>query len=65
MGGRVVGYVTSAGWSATVGACLAYAWLPADLPDDTSVDVAYQTTHHTAVVIADPVVDPQMTRIRR
>ena len=63
--GAVVGYITSAGWSATVGACLAYAWLPTDLADGSQVEISYQTTQYTAVVTSEPVVDPEMTRIRK
>jgi glycine cleavage system aminomethyltransferase T len=63
--GAVVGYITSAGWSATVGACLAYAWLPTDLADGSQVEISYQTTQYTAVVTSDPVVDPEMARIRK
>ncbi|MEE3852339.1 FAD-dependent oxidoreductase [Gordonia sp. LSe1-13] len=63
--GEVVGYVTSAGWSATVGTCLAYAWLPADVADGTEVQIAYLTKSYTATVVADPVVDPEMARIKR
>ncbi len=63
--GKVVGYVTSAGWSATVGACLAYAWLPSDLPDLTAVEVDYLRTSYGALVISDPVVDPEMARIKQ
>lgn len=63
--GKVVGYVTSAGWSPTVGACLAYAWLPSDLPDLTAVEVDYLRTSYGALVISDPVVDPEMARIKQ
>ena len=63
--GNVVGYVTSAGWSPTVGACLAYAWLPSDLPDLTAVEVDYLRTSYGALVISDPVVDPEMARIKQ
>lgn len=63
--GAVVGYITSAGWSATVGACLAYAWLPADLADGSQVEISYQTTQYPAVVTSEPVVDPEMARIRK
>lgn len=59
------GYVTSAGWSPTVGACLAYAWLPNDVADGSVVRVDYQQTSYTARVVADPVVDPEMARIKR
>lgn len=63
--GDVVGYVTSAGWSPTVGACLAYAWLPSDLPDSTAAAVDYLRTSYGALVISDPVVDPEMARIKQ
>ncbi len=61
----VVGYVTSAGYSATIGATIAYAWLPADVDEGTPVHVDYLTTSYGAAVHAEPVVDPDMTRIRR
>jgi glycine cleavage system aminomethyltransferase T len=63
--GTVRGYVTSAGYSATIGRCIAYAWLPVDTAVGAAVTVAYLTTHHSATVRADPVVDPDMQLIRR
>ena len=63
--GVVVGYVTSAGYSATIGRTIAYAWLPAGVGVGDAVSVAYLTTSHTATVHAEPVVDPDMTLIRR
>lgn len=63
--GQVVGYVTSAGYSATVGRSIAYAWLPASAPVGQSVSVAYLAANHTAIVHAEPVVDPDMSLIRR
>jgi glycine cleavage system aminomethyltransferase T len=63
--GTVVGYVTSAGYSATIGRSIAYAWLPADVAVGDAVSVAYLRTSHTATVHAEPVVDPDMTLIRR
>ncbi|MFT4127049.1 MAG: glycine cleavage T C-terminal barrel domain-containing protein, partial [Gordonia sp. (in: high G+C Gram-positive bacteria)] len=63
--GAVVGYVTSAGYSPTVGACLAYAWLPTEIGENTEVTVAYLRTTWRAVVVADPVVDPEMARIKK
>jgi dimethylglycine oxidase len=65
-GDRVcAGYVTSAGHSATLGRTIAYAWLPADVAVGAPVTVDYRGTTHTAVVHAEPVVDPEMTKIRR
>lgn len=65
VGGAVVGYITSAGWSPTQRACLAYAWLPADLEDGVEVSVAYQRTTYRAVLGPDVSVDPAMSRIRK
>ena len=62
---RCVGYVTSAGYSPTVGRTIAYAWLPAATEVDDSVTVDYRGTRLTAVVHAEPVVDPEMSRIKR
>jgi dimethylglycine oxidase len=63
--GARVGYVTSAAYSATIGRCIAYAWLPADIEPGDGVNVEYLGTTRTAVVHTEPVVDPDMTRIRR
>ncbi|AZG46569.1 GcvT family protein [Gordonia insulae] len=63
--GAPVGYVTSAGYSATIGRSIAYAWLPAGTSVGTRVQVDYLTGTHTATVHAEPVVDPAMTLIRR
>ncbi|WNG85532.1 FAD-dependent oxidoreductase [Mycobacterium sp. ITM-2016-00317] len=63
--GAPVGYVTSAGYSATLGRTLAYAWLPAHVGVGAAVTVDYHGTTHTAAVHAEPVVDPTMARIRR
>ena len=65
VGGRVGGHVTSAGYSATLGRCIAYAWLPAGLPVGQPVTVDYLSTSYTATVRSEPVVDPAMARIRR
>ncbi len=65
VGGRCVGYVTSAGFSTTVGRTIAYAWLPSTVAIGDSVSVAYRGAVHRAVVHAEPVVDPEMSRIRR
>ena len=63
--GRCVGYVTSAGHSATVGRTIAYAYLPAGVAVGAMVTVAYRGVTHSAVVHAEPVVDPEMARIKR
>ena len=60
-----VGYVTSAAYSATVGRCIAYAWLPATPAPGDVVAVDYRGSRYGATVHAEPVVDPEMARIRR
>jgi dimethylglycine oxidase len=63
--GECVGYITSAGYSATIGRTIAYAWLPAGVSVGDGVTVDYLGTRHGARVHAEPVVDPEMTRIKR
>jgi glycine cleavage system aminomethyltransferase T len=64
-GGNCVGYVTSAAYGYTVGQPIAYAWLPADVAAvGTEVRIGYFDQQIAAVVSAEPLVDPQMTRIR-
>jgi glycine cleavage system aminomethyltransferase T len=63
--GSCVGYVTSAAYSATIGRSIAYAWLPASTVPGDSVDVDYRGTRYSAKVHTEPVVDPEMARIRR
>ena len=63
--GECVGYVTSAGYSPTVGRTIAYAWLPAGTDVGDTVSVDYRGARHAATVHAEPVVDPEMARIRR
>lgn len=63
--GVPVGFTTSAGYGHSVGASLAHAWLPAELAHPgTSVQVSYFDRRHPATVAADPVFDPEMTRMR-
>ncbi|RCW43138.1 dimethylglycine oxidase [Halopolyspora algeriensis] len=60
-----VGFTTSTGYGHSIGASLAYAWLPADLADEgTDVQVSYFDQRHPATVAADPVFDPEMKRMR-
>jgi dimethylglycine oxidase len=65
IGGGCVGYVTSAGYSPTIGRTIAYAWVPADASVGDSVEVDYRGTRYTAALHAEPVVDPEMARIKR
>ncbi|GLP73463.1 sarcosine dehydrogenase [Mycobacterium antarcticum] len=63
--GSCVGYVTSAAYSATVGRCIAYVWLPTATAPGDVVAVDYRGSRYGATVHEEPVVDPEMTRIRR
>lgn len=63
--GDCVGYVTSAGFSPTVQRTIAYAWLPSGIDDGAAVAVDYRGGRYTATVHGEPVVDPDMLRIRR
>lgn len=65
VGGVCAGYVTSAAYSATIGRSIAYAWLPAASGPGDAVEVEYLGTRYAAAVHAEPVVDPEMARIRR
>jgi glycine cleavage system aminomethyltransferase T len=62
--GRPAGYVTSAAFGHTVGRPIAYAWLPATVTVGTSVEIDYFGTRIRATVAAEPLVDPEMTRLR-
>ncbi|HEY2674495.1 MAG TPA: FAD-dependent oxidoreductase [Rugosimonospora sp.] len=64
-GEECVGYVTSAAYGYTIGAGIAYAWLPAALArPGTSVHIGYFDRRIPAVVSAEPLVDPKMLRLR-
>ncbi len=63
--GAVVGYVTSAAYGYTVGAPLAYAWLPRALAaPGTSVTIGYFGRRIAATVAVEPAFDPQGDKIR-
>ncbi|WPO75075.1 GcvT family protein [Streptomyces sp. KN37] len=61
--GAPAGYVTSASYGYTLGRCVAYAWLP-PLETGTGVHVEYFGEKVPATVAAEPLFDPEMTRIR-
>ncbi|MGH3877418.1 MAG: GcvT family protein [Actinophytocola sp.] len=63
--GRPAGYVTSAAFGHTIGKPIAYAWLPAGLEPGRPVEVEYFGERLAATVAAEPLVDPEMARIRR
>ena len=55
----------SAAFGHTIGRPIAYAWLPASAVPGTTVEIEYFGQRIPATVVTDPVVDPDMTRIRR
>ena len=64
--GEPVGYVTSAAYGHTVGAPIAYAWLPAALAEPgTELQVGYFDRKLTARTATEPLFDPKHERIRR
>ncbi|MET0416794.1 MAG: glycine cleavage T C-terminal barrel domain-containing protein, partial [Actinoplanes sp.] len=63
--GRPVGFVTSAAYGHTVGAPIAYAWLPARFSvPGTEVAVGYFDRRLRATVAAEPLFDPKHERLR-
>jgi dimethylglycine oxidase len=65
-GGKPVGYVTSAAYGHSIGAPIAYAWLPAGLAaPGTAVQIGYFDRLLSAVTAAEPLFDPKHERIRR
>jgi len=63
--GAPAGYVTSAAYGYSVGASIAYAWLPrAAAVAGTRVAVEYFGELLPATVTAEPLFDPTMARIR-
>jgi glycine cleavage system aminomethyltransferase T/glycine/D-amino acid oxidase-like deaminating enzyme len=63
--GRVVGYVTSAGFGYSVGESIAYGYLPLELAGEgTGVAVEYFGDDLAATVVGEPRWDPQGSRLR-
>ena len=62
--GEPAGYVTSAAYGYSIGTPIAYAWLPAELPTGAAVEIEYFGTRIPATVAEEPLVDPQMSRLR-
>ncbi|WP_190813347.1 GcvT family protein [Saccharopolyspora pogona] len=63
--GEAAGYVSSAAFGHTIGKPIAYAWLPASATAGTSVEIQYFGRKVRATVAVEPLVDPEMARIRR
>jgi 4-methylaminobutanoate oxidase (formaldehyde-forming) len=62
--GEVVGRVTSGGYGYTVERSIAYAYLPADVEIETSVDVDIFGRWVAGEVAREPLFDPKGERIR-
>lgn len=62
--GTPVGYVTSAAFGHTVGAPVAYVWLPASATTGTQIELQYFDRRIAATVVDEPLVDPEMKRIK-
>ena len=57
--------MTSAAYGYTIGRGIAYAWLPVALAEPgTGVEIGYFDQRLAATVTAEPLVDPEMKRIR-
>jgi 4-methylaminobutanoate oxidase (formaldehyde-forming) len=64
IGGEVVGRVTSGGYGYTVGRSIAYAYLPAAVGDGSPVAIDVFGEWVEGAVAAEPLFDPEGTRIR-
>lgn len=58
------GYVTSAAYGYTIGKSIAYAWLPNTLAVGDAVEIEYLGRRLPATVTAEPLFDPEMTRLK-
>jgi len=64
-GDDCVGYVTSADYGYSVGACVAYGYLPLDYTEPgTELDIQYQAEPYAATVVEEPVFDPDGDRLQ-
>jgi glycine cleavage system T protein len=64
-GDRAVGYVTSAGYGATVGRSILYGYLPVELSEaGTTLRVWSAGAAHAVQVMAEPLFDPAMERLK-
>ena len=56
-GEETIGYLHSAEYGYTVGACVAYTYLPPEYADTgTEVDIRYEGDRYTATVREEPLV---------
>jgi glycine cleavage system T protein len=64
-GSQPVGYVTSAGYGATLGESILYGYLPARLVEPgTTLAVHSAGTDHPVTVVSEPRFDPEMARLK-
>lgn len=61
--GRTVGYITSAAFGYTIGKPVAYAWLPSTVAEGDAVEIEYFGRKIAATVAAEPLYDPQGSRL--
>jgi glycine cleavage system aminomethyltransferase T len=60
-----VGYVTSAGYGATLGESILYGYLPARLSESgTALAVHSAGAGHPVTVVTEPRFDPDMARLK-
>ena len=62
--GEPVGFVTSAGWGASVERSLAYAWLPRELDEGTEISVRYFDRTLHGRIGPTTLFDPSGARLR-
>jgi dimethylglycine oxidase len=63
--GEPVGYVTSAGYGATMGESILYGYLPAQLAEPgTALAVHSAGAEHPVTVASEPRFDPEMARLK-
>jgi glycine cleavage system T protein len=64
-GDKPVGYVTSAGYGATMGESILYGYLPIALAEPgTALAVHSAGADHAATVVGEPRFDPEMARLK-
>ena len=64
-GRRVLGYVTSANYGYAVRQSIAYGYLPVDYAaEGTTVEIEFFGKRYGATVVAEPLYDPRMVKLR-
>ncbi|WP_224270931.1 GcvT family protein [Haloprofundus salinisoli] len=64
-GDETLGYVHSAEYGYTVGACIAYAYLPPEYAEPgTDVEILHEGERYSATVREEPLFDPERERVR-